>query len=111
MVILDRLGTCSVISTIYGPRVALWNFGKGSRLIHETAQIGVNQANVKQVASGYYQVAVLTAQGEIRRLHVPLHLALSDQNSPRLADLTAFKELSQELRRPEPNKAEVKEEF
>ena len=92
--ILDRLGTCSVISTIYGPRVALWNFGKGSRLIHETAQVGVNQANVKQVANGNYQVAVLTLTGEIKRLHVPLHLALSDQNSPRLADLAAFKEMS-----------------
>ena len=107
LVILDRLGTCSVMSTIYGPRVALWNFGKGARLIHETAQVGVNQANVKQVAQGNFQVAVLVANGEIKRLHVPLHLALSDQNSPRLADLAAFKEVSQELRRPEPNKDEV----
>ena len=63
-------------------------------MIHETAQVGVSQANVKQVANGNYQVAVLTFTGEIKRLHVPLHLALSDQNSPRLADLAAFKEMS-----------------
>ena len=34
-------------------------------------------------------------------------IALNDQNSPRLADLATFKELSQELRVPEPNENEI----
>ena len=107
LVILDRLGTCSIISAIYGPRVALWNFGKGSILLKETNQMGVNAQNVKSIAHSHYQIAVMNSVGEIKRLYVPLHLALNDQNSPRLADLATFKELSQELRVPQPEKSEV----
>jgi len=104
---LDRLGTCSVISSVYGPRVALWNFGKGSILLKETSQIGITPQNLKSVANSHYQIAVMNQDCEIKRIYVPLHLALNDQNSPRLADLATFKELSQELRVPEPNENEI----
>merc|ERR1712131_180817 len=107
LVILDRLGTCSVISSVYGPRVALWNFGKGSILLKETSQIGITPQNLKSVANSHYQIAVMNQDCEIKRIYVPLHLALNDQNSPRLADLATFKELSQELRVPEPNENEI----
>ena len=62
--------------------------------------MGVNAQNVKSISAGNYQVAVLTPEGEIRRICVPLHLALNDQNSPRLADLATIKELGIELRKP-----------
>ena len=39
--------------------------------------------------------------------HISPIIALNDQNSPRLADLATFKELSQELRVPEPNENEI----
>ena len=78
---------------IYGARVAFWNVGKGAKLITETSQMGVNAQNVKNIALGNYQVAILTADGDIKRVCVPLHLAVSDQNSPRLADMATLKEL------------------
>ena len=93
LVICDRLGCVSVYSMIYGARVAFWNVGKGAKLITETSQMGVNAQNVKNIALGNYQVAILTADGDIKRVCVPLHLAVSDQNSPRLADLATLKEL------------------
>jgi len=96
-----------VISSVYGPRVALWNFGKGSILLKETSQIGITPQNLKSVANSHYQIAVMNQDCEIKRIYVPLHLALNDQNSPRLADLATFKELSQELRVPEPNENEI----
>lgn len=98
LVLVDRNGSVSVISAIFGPRVALWNLGKGAKLLTETHQMGVNAQNVKSIAPSNYQVAVLTPEGEIRRICVPLHLALNDQNSPRLADLATLKELGQQLR-------------
>lgn len=98
LVLVDRLGMVSVISSIYGPRVAFWNIGKGARLLSETVQMGINGQNYKSISPGNYQVAILTPEGDIRRVVVPLHLALSDQHSPRLGDLATLKELTKQLR-------------
>lgn len=98
-VTLDRLGVLSVFSVHYGPRVASWNVGKGSVLLSHSHQIGVNGSNLKQMASSNYQVAVMTAEGELKRIVIPLHLALSDHNSPRLADTSTLRELSKQLKR------------
>ena len=98
LVIVDRLGAVSVYSAVFGPRVAFWNMGKGTKLLLDTAQMGVNAQSVKSIAASNFQVAVVTPEGDIRRVCVPLHLALNDQNSPRLADLATLKELSNQLR-------------
>ena len=76
LVILDRLGTCSVISSVYGPRVALWNFGKGSILLKKTNQIGITPQNLKSVAQSHYQIAIMNQDCEIKRIYVPLHLGM-----------------------------------
>ena len=70
------MGTCSVISSVYGPRVALWNFGKGAILLKETNQTGITPQNLKSVAQSHYQIAIMNQDCEIKRIYVPLHLGM-----------------------------------
>ena len=59
------------------------------------------------MACSNFQVAVMTSEGELKRIVIPLHLALSDANSPRLADTATLRELSKQLKRGEIDSSQI----
>ncbi|KAL4238914.1 Rab3 GTPase-activating protein non-catalytic subunit [Mactra antiquata] len=94
-----RRGILEVWVAGNGPRIAAFNVSKHCQLISMSHGIlGLNNVTSKGVRIKAFQVALLDADGLLKTVLVPFHLALSDKNNERVRDMHLLKKIKQALK-------------
>ncbi|XP_077997216.1 rab3 GTPase-activating protein non-catalytic subunit-like [Glandiceps talaboti] len=90
-----RRGILEVWNTQQGPRVAAFNVNKSCRLLCPGFYImGLNSTSAKTAHPPPFQCCLIQPDGQMKTVHVPFHLALSDKNSKRARDLHLLKKVT-----------------
>ncbi|XP_045164449.2 rab3 GTPase-activating protein non-catalytic subunit-like [Mercenaria mercenaria] len=94
-----RRGILEVWVAGNGPRIAAFNVSKHCKLVHLTYGIlGLNNVTCRGVRIKAFQVGLMDAEGVLKAVQVPFHLALSDKNNKRVRDMHLLKKLKQVLK-------------
>ncbi|XP_033631830.1 rab3 GTPase-activating protein non-catalytic subunit-like [Asterias rubens] len=92
-----RRGILEIWNTQQGPRVAAFNVPKSCQLLCPGyGMMGLNSLSIQdsRAKPRTLQCCLIQADGLVRTIGVPFHLALSDKNSKRAHDLHLVKKLS-----------------
>ncbi|CAK8697150.1 unnamed protein product [Clavelina lepadiformis] len=94
-----RRGILEIWSCINGPRVGTFNIGKNAKLLFPGfGMFGVISSKQKMISHPYtVQCCVLEADGHVKDISIPFHLALSDAKSNKARDIHHLKKVTQML--------------
>ncbi|XP_077976699.1 rab3 GTPase-activating protein non-catalytic subunit-like isoform X2 [Styela clava] len=95
LIYAPRRGLLEVWTCINGPRVGAFNVSKNAKLLCPGhGMMGLNTSTMSSTVSHTFQCCLLEANGQVREIKIPFHLALSDANSKKARDMHLLKKLN-----------------